>query len=146
MGPHPNTNATFCCFLHFSVLVHNRSRMVREAPRSIPNPMHKYFYLERIKTCMKYIYIYMYTNIYIYISATVPSGIQCVFDSMQNLQASEQEGGRRFSSFKGKAGPRWFYSFFLALPFSSFVSTLFVHLHFNAPLPQNTPQMDVRKK
>ena len=45
------------------------------------------------------------TYSYNIISATVPLGIQCVFDPMQNLQSSEEEGNRRFLSFKGKQVP-----------------------------------------
>ena len=39
--PHPSTNVIFWCVSDFPILVHNRSRMVREGPRSIPNPMQK---------------------------------------------------------------------------------------------------------
>ena len=80
------------------------------------------------KTYKKELYIY----IYIYISATVPSGIQCVFDPMQNSQSSDEEGSRRFSSFKGQACFRWFYSFYphylFQLCFCFFSYSIFSHI------------------
>ena len=39
------------------------------------------------------------------ITKTNARGTQCVFDPMQNLQSSEEEGSRRFSSFYGKHVP-----------------------------------------
>ena len=86
-----------------------------------------------------------------YISATVPSGIQCVFDPMQNLQSSEEEGSRRFCSFKGKHVPgafslhglfRLIFRLFFHRPFSN----TFVPKHSPNGVPKNFKNLKNRQK
>ena len=62
--------------------------------------VYKYICIDIYIYIFIHIYIYTSTHLYIYvsISATVPSGTQGVFNPMSNLQAFEEEGGRRSSS------------------------------------------------
>ena len=77
--------------------------------------------------------------LYIYIRHRA-SGTQSVYDSMENLQNSE-EGNRRFFSFKGNRSQ----APFPRVTLFQFFFGSFLHLHLYAHLLQHTPKMDILK-